>query len=861
MKNIRRKEQIFSGLTIRAHEIRDAKSKVLASKSLSGWTQVSQTAHDWIKELEAGRTIQPSVFSPKADGTFTHAKEHWHGTHFVCCDADNIKGIEFTDTGEDKSPDGVDAWTEKRKLSQLYPTLKDKVYAVGESVSSMSEDKSPPHRRYRLIFVFDTPITDKKHYHQILLAFAKEFSIIPSAERSPAQPVFGNAREGFGFHICGNILNLSDFPFSPEIISAPEQTQTEFSDKNDTPNESLSEFLDRHGISYTQADVPNKYYVVCPNQVYHTDAICKPKDAYVFDDGSGTGWGFYCSHTSCSQKRHWATFREGVGIPKKEWVDRRVKTPMKSPTEDSDLYRGKQVVCLQEEFDEEMIETKLRDEVSDEVLRILKQADTLVTHGGNLGVFRESESSVTFEIVKSDGALGIISRNVAVRETKRRASNLNGETQYYLTHNYLPQAPKWLADDILNNQVYSGIPVFRGVVRHPYLFEGKIIDDTGFNKTTGFMREPTSVVDLVRPASKEDCIALLRDELLCDFPFSSEADFENALSIALTLFVRTDFESSEMPPLFAINAASPGTGKSELAMALTTILLGESPAVSAIPDSKEEIRKALFSNLLEGKQYCIFDNVDPNQPIDSGMLASIVSQPKHTGRILGANKTANLENRMSCIYTGNNIQATPELVDRGILIQLESPAQRSHERDFKHLNLSSHIISHRGEYLGALAFMIENWIKEERPRSEHRHRMRHWAGTIGGILEVNGLGKHFLSNNKQFRVQADSESPQIARAFSAIYAQLGEKPWTIEDIFTIISYKQHYYHNGAHYPAEGENLLGDFITGRDDQGRARSAGVAMKKRIGQTLNGFKLETAGTFRNRNLFKLVQVRTDF
>ena len=160
-----------------------------------------------------------------------------------------------------------------------------------------------------------------------------------------------------------------------------------------------------------------------------------------------------------------------------------------------------------------------------------------------------------------------------------------------------------------------------------------------------------------------------------------------------------------------------------------------------------------------------------------------------------------------------------------------------------------------------MVYMIENWAESGYAKSAHRHRMRHWARTIGGILEANDLGEHFLGNAKTFRVQADAESPQIARAFSAIYENFGDKPWTIEDAFRIISYTQHYYHKGQHHAAEGENLLGDFIGGKDDKGRARSAGVVMKKRIGQTLNGFKLEDSGTFRNRNCFKLVQVRTDF
>ena len=295
----------YAGIFIASHKVCDAASKDTAQETFSGWKLESYTAENWMKKLEAGQTIQPSAFSPKNDGTFTHALKFWNSTHFVCADADNIKGVEFLDDGTDKNPSGVEYWTEHDGLSKRFPLLKDRAYAVGQSVSSMA--KEPLHRRYRLIFLFDAPITSEKHYHQILLALAGEFPIIPAVERSPAQPVFGNARDGFGFHICGNVLSLSDFPYTPPAESKDKsQPRLEF-------DETLEEYLRRHGIEYTPSDdTPGKYYVTCPFKDHHTGGINKPKDAYVFDDGKG--WAFYCSHVSCAKHRTWDAFKRGNGI-------------------------------------------------------------------------------------------------------------------------------------------------------------------------------------------------------------------------------------------------------------------------------------------------------------------------------------------------------------------------------------------------------------------------------------------------------------------------------------------------------------------------------------------------------------------
>ena len=148
-----KKEKVrsYHGIFI-PHRVLDPDSKEKAQKSLSGWQHAELTSEQWIEKLSLGQTIQPSAFTPKSDGGFTHKVENWISTHFICADADNIQGVEFLDDGSDKNPEGVLPWTEPGILSKKFPGLTQKVYAVGESVSSMAKWKSPPHRRYRIIF-------------------------------------------------------------------------------------------------------------------------------------------------------------------------------------------------------------------------------------------------------------------------------------------------------------------------------------------------------------------------------------------------------------------------------------------------------------------------------------------------------------------------------------------------------------------------------------------------------------------------------------------------------------------------------------------------------------------------------------
>ena len=310
----------YKGLVISEHCIIDKKSKEDAIRSLMGWERVEQSAEAWMRELEKGRTIILADMEVSDTGTYTHAEKYWRSSYFVMCDADNIKGVDFDTHGVDENPDGVESWTGKGGLSDLYPNLKDKVYAVAESVSSMADWKEVVHRRYRLIFKFEKPITDGVHYRHILLELADEFPIIPKVERQPAQPVFGNARSGFSaVHICGNTLKLSDYPkktFETPVTGQLTTSPMTTSPTTSTTKETLRDWLGTWNIAYeADAGVSGKYFVACPYKHHHTDGICNPKDAYVFVNESGK-FAFHCSHASCKSagRTTWESFKEGYGV-------------------------------------------------------------------------------------------------------------------------------------------------------------------------------------------------------------------------------------------------------------------------------------------------------------------------------------------------------------------------------------------------------------------------------------------------------------------------------------------------------------------------------------------------------------------
>lgn len=636
----------------------------------------------------------------------------------------------------------------------------------------------------------------------------------------------------------------------------PPKTQRKQREPQRNKDITLEEWLTEHNVKHlppkTLSNGSIRYQMDCPFNPDH-----KAPDAAVID--TGRGWAFKCLHKSC-EHQDWKAFKAKVA-PNTDGKQRMAKsgtpagdgesdksTSVSNKTDKDDNFLPEiflNMYAMDDEFQD-----RRRFEVSDDAVDLLKKDENLTRRGDILGIIEATgENAYAWIPAEKRHVIGILSRIadfVRIQEKKTRV---------------LANPPNWIAEDILTSQNLQDFSELKLIIQHPFFWEGEIIDTPGLHKPSGFFRIPSTYMDITIPETPKDALAVLVD-ILEDVPFAEEADLENALSIPLTMIMRSSFPAGEMVPLAAINAASPGTGKSALAKILLIPMLGSLPAATSLSDDKEELRKSVFTTLLEAKNYALFDNLDPKKPLDSGQLASLISEPVHTGRILGGNSSGTFANLMTCMYTGNNVEASSELVDRGFLVQLDSPAERSSDRDFKHKEIFQYALENRPKILGAFVHMVQNWIEKECPLSEHRHRMQYWARTIGGIMEANHFGKHFLENMMQFRRQADTESPLWAQAFTAIYEQFGKDPFTVQDIFTIVSYKKSYYDKGKHVPAEGENLLGGLYKDvpQSDPSRAKRVGHLFKTRVGQTLSDLKLLNAQPYGTRKRYRLEKINKE-
>ena len=316
------RNNLFPGLTISRHKMVDIRSKKKAEDDLKGWTNEEKTFPEWITSLQTGQTIILGFFKADPHGKYRHKKELWFGTRHIFADADHIKGVEFDDDGEDVNPNGIEPFTSETGLSEMFPELKTIARAVGQSVSSMADWRKPLHRRYRIAFEFDKTILTVEQYHHILSKLASQFQIIAPIDRSPAQPVFGNAREGFNrWNIMDNILSLDEYlsDFNPNADTPPKASPTPdkksengYGTHNATQRQyqnNLDRLISDANLTRHETSSDGTVRVDCPFNSNHD------RDAFVKLDQEGFPT-FKCHHNSCSSNGFNEMARKtGIEVP------------------------------------------------------------------------------------------------------------------------------------------------------------------------------------------------------------------------------------------------------------------------------------------------------------------------------------------------------------------------------------------------------------------------------------------------------------------------------------------------------------------------------------------------------------------
>jgi hypothetical protein len=320
--------------------------------------------------------------------------------------------------------------------------------------------------------------------------------------------------------------------------------------------------------------------------------------------------------------------------------------------------------------------------------------------------------------------------------------------------------PKLVSNLIAAPMIETPIPSLNRVVTAPvFTADGSLLIAPGYDEASGIYYLETFEVlpppQQVTPEEVEAAVKYLDENLFADFPFAGAADRAHAFALLILPFVREMINGPT--PLHLIEAAVRGAGKGLLTKACLIPSLGQGGICETPqPEDDAEMRKAITSALMENKGALIIDNA--NRKLDSGALAAALTSNIWSDRVLGSNKTASTEVRLTFILTANNLEISSEMVRRSIPIRLAPDTDAPEDRTgFKHDILLEWIAENRAEIVKAVHTIALNWIANGKPDANITlGSYENWARVMGGILRTAGI-PGFLQNRKELRERSDVE--------------------------------------------------------------------------------------------------------
>jgi hypothetical protein len=285
------------------------------------------------------------------------------------------------------------------------------------------------------------------------------------------------------------------------------------------------------------------------------------------------------------------------------------------------------------------------------------------------------------------------------------------------------------------------LPPVDGIATTPYLAaDGELIDTAGYDPgTRRILHAPGLALPPVPGQPTPDEVAaavkLLTVDWLGDFPFTSDADLANMVSLLLTLTGRMFFA---LAPLFILDASTAGAGKNLLATTVSLIATGTDADVMMLPDDGKEQRKKVTTALMEGRELIVWDE---SHTIAGRTLAAILTAERYSDRILGGNKMMTVDNRFTQLALGNNVLVRGDLRRRSWPARLVPDTEHPEHRDgWRHPYLAEWVREHRADLLAAVLVIWRNWIAEGRPEADITvGSFEKWARTVGGALAAAGI--------------------------------------------------------------------------------------------------------------------------
>lgn len=369
------------------------------------------------------------------------------------------------------------------------------------------------------------------------------------------------------------------------------------------------------------------------------------------------------------------------------------------------------------------------------------------------------------------------------------------------------------------------LPPLVGIVTAPvFAPDGHLADVPGYHPGTRLVYVPTPGFSVPpvpsKPSSTDVELARhwLEDELLSDFPFDGPeggaAERAHALVMLLQAVARPLIDGAT--PIFLIDKPAPGSGAGLLVNAVSIVGYGEQATAMTEARDDDEMRKRLTAALASGAQLLFLDNV--TRVVDSGALASAITAPFWTDRVLGETRMVRLPVRVSWAIAGNNVRVSSEIARRCVRIRLDPRTDRPEERSgWRHENLLAWASGNRDQLVWACLVLVANWLAAGRPPGRRViGSFESWCQVMGGILDAASI-PGFLGNLGDMRERANEEGAGLAAFVSAWWERYGSMRCSSNDLFEIALTSEPLLPLGHGPDRSQRTKLGKIIAGMRDR--------------------------------------------
>jgi hypothetical protein len=297
--------------------------------------------------------------------------------------------------------------------------------------------------------------------------------------------------------------------------------------------------------------------------------------------------------------------------------------------------------------------------------------------------------------------------------------HLGGCTQYWrrqkMPHNapsveVLEDPPLRVVRAVISKGAGRELRPLDAVVTAPTLRpDGSVLDAPGYDDSTGLLFEPIDEIIPVPLSPEQNGLLKAMDCLMkpfLKFPLVGPGDWGVLLAGLLTAAIRPSLPTS---PAFGFDAPVQASGKTLLASCIAALATGEQPTVWPHTGGRddEETRKRLFTALRNGSRAIVWDNLIG--VFNSAAMASALTSPNMTDRVLGKSESISIPNRSIILLTGNNLTLAGDMPRRVLMCRIDPKTDRPFARQFE-LDPLSYVMQYRQEMIVAALTIIRGWL-------------------------------------------------------------------------------------------------------------------------------------------------------